>query len=83
MSRGTDRCGIDLGSDEKSDSVRTELIEEGGEEIHGLEGMNVGWAGKEGIMECRNDKEDEVCGKANYLHVLSSVELIVDEECYQ
>ena len=37
MGCGTDRCGVDLGCDKECHGVGAELVEEGGEEVHGLE----------------------------------------------
>ena len=41
MSGGADRCREDLGSDKESDTVGAELVEERGQEVHGLETVDV------------------------------------------
>ena len=34
-------------------------------------------------MEGRDDEEDKVHEEADHLHLLASVELVVNEECYK
>ena len=56
---GTDGGGEDLGSDEEGDAVGTELVEEGGEEVHGLEGLDVLGGGVVVVVESGDDEENE------------------------
>lgn len=78
---GTDGCRIDLGCNEEGNTVGTELVEEGREEVHCLELANVGFGGIVLKVESRNDEEDEDHSEANQLHLLSAVEFVIDKEC--
>lgn len=80
VSRGADRGWVDLSSDEESDCVGTELIEEGGEEVHGLEFLDVGFRSVVFEIEGRDNEENEAQHEADQLHVSAAVQLVVDEE---
>lgn len=80
VSSGTDRGREDFTSGKEGDGVRTELDKEGGQEVHGLEGVDASLAVVAEI-ESRDREEDEVHQEADVLHPLASVELIVNEEC--
>ena len=77
---GTDGCGEDLSGDKEGDGVGTELVEEGGEEVHGLESMDTHFAGIVRVVEGGDDKEDEIHQESNLLHHLAAVVLVVDQE---
>ena len=77
---GADGGRVDFGGDEEGDGVGAKLVEEGGEEVHGLEGFDVGGRGVVFVVEGGDDEEDEVHQKSNHLHVLTAVEFVVDEE---
>ena len=79
MGGGTDRGRVDFGRDEECDSIGAELVEEGREEIHGLEADEVNF-GVVVVVEAWDDEEDEIHEEAKLLHVLTAVELVVDEE---
>ncbi len=81
MSSGTNRCGEALGGDEEGDAVGTELVEEGREEVHCLEGPDMCRRGEVCVGEGGDDEEDEVESEADLHHVFAAVELVVDEEC--
>lgn len=80
MCSSADWSWVDLGSDQEGDGVWTELVEERGEEVHGLEGVDAGGRVVVVVVESWNDKEDEVEQETDLHHHLASVELIVDEE---
>ena len=73
MGRRPNGCRIYLSSDEKGDRVRTELVEEGRKEVHGLEAYDVLLAGKVLELERWNNKEKKVHGEANHLHFFAAV----------
>ena len=83
MGGGTDGGRIYLGGNEESDGVRAELVEEGGEEVHGLEGVDPVDASVELVVEGGDDEQDEVHQEADLLHPLASVVLVVDEEGWE
>lgn len=72
--------GVDLSSDKEGDAVGAELVEEGREEIHGLEGVDAVDARVVIVVEGGHDEEDEVHEEANLHHPLAAVVLVVDEE---
>lgn len=80
VSSGTNRCGEHFSGDEEGDSVRTELVEERGEEVHGLEGVDTFDAGVVLVVEGWNDEQDEVHQESELLHPLATVVLVVDKE---
>lgn len=80
VSCGADGRGEDLSRDEEGDGVGAELVEEGREEVHGLEGVDALDVGVVVVVEGWDDEEDEVHEEANLLHPLASVVLVVDEE---
>ena len=71
----------DFGGDKDGNTIGAELVEEGGQEVHGLEGMDAIHVCVVVVVECGNDKEDEVEEKTNLLRPFTSVKLIVNEEC--
>ena len=83
VSGGADRGRVDFCSDEEGDGVGAKLVEKGGEEVHGLEGFDVGGRGVVFVVEGGNDEEDEVHQEPNHLHVLTAVEFVVDEEGWE
>lgn len=78
MGGGTNRSGVDFSGDEKGDRVGAELVEEGREEVHGLELADVSFGGVMLQVEGGNDEEDEVEEEADHLHLFAAVELVVD-----
>ena len=83
MGCSTDGGWVDFGSNQESNGIGAELIEEGRQEVHGLEGLDVSGRCIVAEMESGDDEEDEVHEKADHLHLLASVELIVNEEGYK
>lgn len=79
----TNWCWIDLGSDEEGNGIGTKLVEEGRQEVHGLEGFDVSGLCVVFKMETGNDEKDKVHEEADHLHLLASVELVVNEEGYK
>ena len=80
VSGGTDGCWVDLGGDKEGDGVGTELVKEGGEKVHGLELLDVGVGGVILVLEGRNDEKDEVQKESNLLHILATIELVINQE---
>lgn len=76
---GTDRGGEDFTSDQEGDAVGTELVEETAQEVHGLEGVDVGGFGVVVVVEGRHHVHDEAEQEAHDLHPLAAVELVVHE----
>lgn len=77
---GTDGGRENLTSDEEGDRVGTELVEERGDEVHGLESVDAGGANVVFVVEGRDDKHEEAHQESNLLHHLAAVHLVVDEE---
>jgi hypothetical protein len=77
---GADGGRVTFGGHDEGDGVRAELVEEGGEEVHGLEGVDVLGGRVVLVVECGDHEEDEVHQEANLLHPLPAVELVVDQE---
>lgn len=75
----TNGGGEDLGSDQESDTVRTELVKEGGEEVHRLELVDVLGHDVVVVAEGGDHKADEAGNEANDLHPLAAVQLVVDK----
>lgn len=69
---GADGRGVDFSGYEEGDGVGAELVEERGEEVHGLKGCNAREALVVLKVECGNDEKDKVHQEANHLHLLSS-----------
>lgn len=80
VGRSSDRGGENLTGDEESDRVGTKLVEEGRQEVHGLERVDTSRAGVVLISEGRDDKHEEAHKETNLLHPLAAVELVVDKE---
>lgn len=57
---GADGGRVDFGGDEEGDGVGAELIEERGEEIHGLKAFDVFWRGEVVVVEGGDDEEEKV-----------------------
>jgi len=81
MSGRADRSWINLGGEGKHGRVGPKLIPKRREEIHELEDFD----GTSGLLEeveeyGKNNEEDKVGEKSNYLHSRASVMLVVDEE---
>lgn len=77
---GADGCREDLGGYEEGDAVGAELVEERGQEVHGLESVDVVLAGEEVIGKSWNNEEDEIGHETDNHHPLAAVELVVNEE---
>lgn len=77
---GTDGCGVHFSGDEEGNGVGAKLVEEGGEEVHGLEGVDTLDRLVVVVVERWHDKEDEVHEETELHHALSANELVVDEE---
>jgi hypothetical protein len=73
MGRGTDGRGKHFGGDKERNRVGTELVEEAGEEIHGLELVDSVFRSVVFVVESRDDEEDEVGKEANNHHFLSTI----------
>lgn len=78
VSSTTDGGGEDLSGDQEGDTVGTELVEERGQEVHGLEGVNVLGLGVVVVLEAGNDEEDEAHHETDDLSPLATVELVID-----
>lgn len=72
---------VDFCSDEEGDGIGTELIEERGEEVHGLEFLDVFDGCVTFEVEGRDDEENEIHEETYHLHTFASVEFVVYEEC--
>ena len=77
---GADGSWVDFCGDEERDGVGTELVEEAGEEVHGLKFAEMGIGLVVCEVEAGDDEEDEIHEEADHLHPLSAVEFVVDEE---
>lgn len=75
-----DSDGIDLGRGNEGDRVGTELVEERRQEIHGLELLDVFRRGVVIQLEAGNDEQNEIHEETQGLHVLATVQLVVDQE---
>ena len=80
VSGGADGRWVHFGGHEEGDAVRTELIEEGGEEVHGLEGVNAMDVCVVIVVESGDDKEDEVEKESDLLHPFTAVKLVINHE---
>lgn len=80
VSSGANGGGKDLSRNKEGHRVGSELVEEGREEVHGLEGVNAGRAGVVLVVKSWNDKHEEAHEKSNLLHCATAVELVVDEK---
>lgn len=78
--RSANRGRVNLGSDEEGDRVRTKLVEERAQEVHGLEGFDVCRARVELVVESGDDEKDEVHKETHHLHPFAAIEFVVDEE---
>ena len=76
----TDGSWIDFGSNQESNGIGAELVEERRQEVHGLERLDVSGLGIVGEMESGDDEEDKVHEETDHLHLLASIELVVNEE---
>ena len=79
----TDGSWIDFGSYQESNGIGTKLVKEGRQEVHSLEGLDVSGLGVVVEMETRDDEKDKVHKEADHLHLLASVELVVNEEGFK
>ena len=79
----TDWSWIDFGSYQESNGIGTKLVEEGRQEVHSLEGLDVSSFCVVVKMKAGDDEKDKVHEKANHLHLLASIELVVNEEGYK
>lgn len=77
---GADGRGVDLGRHEEGDGVGAELVEERGEEVHGLEGFDASDARVVLVVERGHDEEDEIEQEPDLHHHLAAVQLVVDQE---
>jgi hypothetical protein len=64
----------------EGDSIGTELVEEGRDEVHGLELVDTLGAGVVSEVECWNGEADKASEETNDLHPLAAVEFVVDQE---
>ena len=80
MGGGTDGGRVDFGGNEEGHGVGTELVEKGGEEVHGLELFDMCVRCVVFVVEARDDEEDKVHQEAHHLHLLAAVELVVNEK---
>ena len=80
VSSRSDRSWENFGSNEESDGVGSKLVEKGGEEVHGLEGVNTVNTAVILVVESWDDEHDETHEETELLHILATVELVVDEE---
>ena len=78
VSSTTNGGGENLGGDQEGDTVGTELVEEGGDEVHGLERVDVGGLVVVVELEARDDEENEAHHETDDLTPLTTVELVVD-----
>lgn len=77
---GADGGREDLTGNEEGDAVGAELVEEAGEEVHGLERLDTGGAGVVLQLEGGNDEHDEAHEETDLLHHLAAIEAVVHEE---
>lgn len=80
VSGGTNGCGENLGSNQEGDRIGTELVEEGAQEVHSLEGLDVLRAAVVFEVESRDDEENEAEHETNDLHPFATIQLVVDQE---
>ena len=80
VGRCTYRCGKDLCCDQEGDAIGSELAEERGDEIHGLEFVNTSCSRVIAVVERRNNKAKEAADETDDLHPLAAVQFIVDQE---
>lgn len=78
MSGGADGCRVYFCCDEEGYGVGTELVEEGGEEVHCLETDDVFFAGEVFVVKSGDHEEDKVHEEADCLHLFAAVEFVVD-----
>jgi hypothetical protein len=79
VSSTTDGGGEALGSDKEGNAVGTELVEERGEEVYGLERVDVGGLLVVLELEGGDDEENEAHHETDDLHPLAAIQLVVDE----
>jgi hypothetical protein len=80
VSSGSNGDREDLGSNQESGTVGTELLEESRKEVDGLESVDVLGSPEVVVQERRDDEEDEIGEETNVLETLPSDELVVDDE---
>ena len=73
MSCSANRSRVDFGGNEEGNSVGTKLVEERGEEVHGLELFDMCRRCVVFVMEGRDDEEDEIHEEADHLHLFATV----------
>jgi len=67
------------GGDDEGHGVGSELVEERGEEVHGLETVDAG-LGIVTVIEGRDNEEDEIAHETDDHHPFAAIEFIVDEK---
>lgn len=77
---GTDGSRVAFSSDNESNTIGAELVEEGRQEVHGLERVNVFGRSVVLVVEARDNEEDEAHEETHLLHPLTAVQLVVDKE---
>lgn len=80
VSGGTDGGREDFCGDEESDGVGTKLIEEGTQEVHGLELLDVFGRGVVVVLESGDHEENEAHQETDDLHPFAAVQLVVNQE---
>lgn len=77
---GSHRSGEDFTSNQECHGIGSELVEERRQVVHGLEAVNTSFRGVVLIVEGRDDEAQEACQETDLLHVLATVQFVVDEE---
>ena len=77
---GADGRGEYFGGDEEGYRVGAELVEEGGQEVHGLEGVDVRRGSVVFEVEGGDHEQDKIHGETDDLHPFPAVQLVIDEE---
>ena len=80
MGSSTYRSGIYLSSNQEGYSVWSKLVEEGGEEIHSLEGMYACGGSIVRKIESWNDEKNKTCKESDLLHHFAAIELVIDHK---
>ena len=77
---GSDGHRVNLSGRKEGDTVGAELLEEGRQEVHGLELLDMGFRGVVFELSTRDDEEEKVHEEAESHHVLAAIKLVVDQE---
>ena len=79
----TNGSWVNFSGNQESNGIGAKLVEEGRQEVHSLEGLDVSGLCIVVEMETGDDEKNKVHEEADHLHLLASVEFVVNEEGYK